>query len=434
MKTTLLLLSRGLLVRAEFEGGLRVGFRRSTPDGAVGFGAMIAAATGAGELLRGPVWILSDEVYAQALSLPGGAVAGLNEGDMAQALGLETQVLSGTPAEQAALGWRPLPGSPGREREFWVAQLPKSEVEQAAAAVRRLGGRLAGIVHPAGVPRRLSPEATSGRWRRVEFWQDASAVVDDLGEAGLVARVGRGAPPRGRADALPAECLIASSGPAAMAQPALKSFRLDDDDVLHAWLAAWADVLAATPSAVPVVRLPVRELTLGRRAALCAGFLVLIAVACGSHAWAQLMKRDEARAESARLMEPIQRFEKRKSVVNELEAKAKDLRVRANLRPTGLAPGLPGRVLEALAARCPDGVVVESLEIAWDASTVRGIALDASLIERFAGDLSRDLATEGRRAVPRSKRLQTEGPSSGFYAFEIHLVAGVALPTNGKSP
>lgn len=434
---TLLLLTRTLAARAEFAGGACVEFRKAGQNGERSMGAAVAAAAGEERPLRGPVWILCDDVYSQALTLAAGALSGLGEDDLSQAIGLEVQVLSGLSVAESVLGWRPLPGA-GREREFWVAQAPKRDVEEAAAAVRQRGGRLEGVLHPAGLPRRLAEDpGLNGRWRRVEFWPEVSAVVEEAAEAGPVARLGRGAPPRGRPDATAAECLVAAPSAAALAQPAARTFRLEDDATLRAWLAAWAEVLERTPGAVPVLRVPERPPSVARRVAFAAGFAFLVAAACAAHTAVHASRREAARREWAAARAPMERIERARKSVAALEKRARELRGDSSAGLAGISGKLPARILEALSRRCPEGVVVESLEIAWDRSVVRGMAVEAGLIERLAGELARELDTEGCRTAPTAKKLRVEGHGAGFYEFEVQILSAAfrpSPPAPGREP
>lgn len=416
---TILFLSRGGAARAEFAGDTVLSVRRAKVNGERGLGSLVESAAG-GEKLRGPVWLLSDEVYSQALALP--VARGMRDDETRAALALEAQVLSGIPAADSALGWRHLPGD-GREREYWISQLHADELDQAIATVRRLGGRLAGVVHPAGVPRKLSNDPSNGRWRRVEYWSDLGASVEDVGEAGIVARLRRGAPPRGRNDQPPAESLYVTGSAAALAQPATRSLRLDDDQTLGLWLGAWADVLRTEPGTVPVVRPVEKPLSTPIQASVFFGALLLVGAFCGLDAWRARVVRDREKADLAAARAPIDRFQKLQASNQALEKKAAELRAQSAIQPAGLAPGLPGQLLELLSTRCPSGMILESLDFSPNRSVIRGLCQDAGLAERLADELNRDLHKHGRRASAISKKLRTDGPSAGLYEFEIQVVA-----------
>jgi hypothetical protein len=113
-----------------------------------------------------------------------------------------------------------------------------------------------------------------------------------------------------------------------------------------------------------------------------------------------------------------------------LEKEAAELRATTAFLTSGTH--LPARLMEAVAAHCPDGVVVEGLEIGWERSIVRGVCVEPHLADRLAGALEQEVAAERRRVTPGVKRLQTEGANAGLYKFELEVAP--SLPSQLPKP
>ena len=122
----------------------------------------------------GQVWVLSTEIWTQTISLAAQTVSGLEPEQLARALGFEAEPLSNIRGVEARAACVPVSAT-GGEREFWTTILPESQLQQIEFVVERVGGRLAGVAHPGGLPWPLAAEvgAAPATWRRVELWPGA---------------------------------------------------------------------------------------------------------------------------------------------------------------------------------------------------------------------------------------------------------------------
>lgn len=414
-RLTLLVIQHGLLARVEVAGSpLRITALQPSERPAQGTLAdLIEAAARPGGKLRGPVWVLTDDVFVQVLKLNADAVRDLKDSELGQALAYEAQVVSGMGPAESALGWRGLRGA-GRERDFQVVQMPRSDRERAQDAVRALGGRLAGIVHPAALPARLDAEGGGAGWGRLEIWRGLYAVVQDPDRTGLRASILPAAGARtlraiaGAESAT--ECLVASSAAEPADLEGLQVFRLSDDASLRWWLEAWAGVLDAAEPAVAAIRPEEKPVGAFRLVVLAVAIAALTMAACGWHAWTLRTRSGESAARLAAARAPAEELARLKADVAAKRA--------ATVSPAALPRSDHlQRVLDHLAVHRPAGVVVTDLELAWDTGSIRGLSVNAGAVDSLAGSLSDALEPGGRSASTGPRTLN----AAGLYSFEIRI-------------
>jgi hypothetical protein len=183
-----------------------------------------------GAPLRGPVLVLSDEVFLQTIELSPKVIAGLDGRALTSAIAYEARTFSGLDGEAITEWWRR-----GDEREFLVAQLAENDVAAITEAVDRAGGTLLGIAHPAAVPVSLREDAS---FVRREEWGSVRALVRGTNGPAERVHVSRR---RGAADDQTnvTEHLVANAATAAL--PDAARFELGDDAAVTAWLSAWAE-------------------------------------------------------------------------------------------------------------------------------------------------------------------------------------------------
>src|SRR5271154_6470118 len=108
--TTILLITRNELVRADFSRGPKIALlnlwqqpRPDLPD----FASLAEAA-----LIQGPkpgkrVWIFSTDLWTQTLELPANKATGVSASELANALNFEAEALSGHSAFESVVGYVP---------------------------------------------------------------------------------------------------------------------------------------------------------------------------------------------------------------------------------------------------------------------------------------------------------------------------------------
>jgi hypothetical protein len=139
--STFLILTANRIVRVE-EGGARRDMAR--PAGTTADAVRAALASGG---KPGVVWVLSDQVFTQRITLSPAQVAGLTPEQLGRALAFEIEPFSGIPVADGAVGFREEANG-----AFAVIQMPRAELDAISRGITGAGGRLGGIFSASGVP------------------------------------------------------------------------------------------------------------------------------------------------------------------------------------------------------------------------------------------------------------------------------------------
>ena len=447
---TVLAVTRDLLVRSDIprRGAPRCASESRTQDDSLA-ALTERAAQLRGERLRGRVWVLTDEISAATVSVSAGAVKDLKPEEVGKLLSFEAQAQSGLAAADSAFGWKPA-GAEGPNREFRVVQMTKVELDRVVDAVARLGGRLAGILHPGGLPAPVfGIAAGAGPWTRHEIWHGAVVTVRGGPAETPRARFEPGDPSRWRPGANEpgrrTEILMgATLRSAAASDPRAK--KLEDPEVLASWAEAWAEVLSKDEVEAPAIRPPARPIPVAARLAIAAGFLLAILSLCLLHHRWLSGARDRLQADYQKANAPLLQLQKIRAETSVMEKQATGLR--ASVRATGedlasldRARRLPGLILRTLATGSPRGLVVDELELAHHASKIRGLCRSAGLPDGLVRKLAEALATTGCRVSPPNRGIEQVEGLDGAYKFEIEIrppspvragARGADLPGDGS--
>lgn len=291
---TLLFVTPHRLVRADFTGGnspslVQLWQAPAPPDELL---PMLAEAA----LLLGPVtptraYVITSTVLTQFLSVPTAKVGGLEGDELTQALGFEAEAVSGLNPFESVLGALPQ-GDANGERQFWITQVAKGELDQTSDALFRHKAELAGVLHAGGLPRHLESGAAGEPWQRLEVWNDTVFCLDT--SASGTSRVHLIATHGNRSNWLPeADAWFAGCGPSQhretlAADPAwLASLgggqSLEDEPVLRTYLGAWARELLLNRVRVPLLRPAPRPMAASTRWAIGGGLTAAALVACTGH-------------------------------------------------------------------------------------------------------------------------------------------------------
>lgn len=144
---TILLLDARRSVRADFNGAaggepLRLDeMPRETA---------VADLLRAGSRPAARVLVLNEALWSQTVSLPRLQVERLSPRETSDALAYEVEPFSNLPPTLSATGFRRAGEAKG-QLQFWVVQSPRDEIAGLRDTVRRAGGRLLGLSHPAGL-------------------------------------------------------------------------------------------------------------------------------------------------------------------------------------------------------------------------------------------------------------------------------------------
>ncbi len=442
---TILLITRDLLVRADFKAGADVrpvGLWQEARPAVEDLPSLVEAALRLGPKRVGRVAVLSSEVWTQTIDLPAETVAGLGDEELNRSLAFEAEPLSGIGAFDARTTHVELPGEAG-QRRFWITHILAAHLEQIEYLVEQAGGRLAAVGHPAALPEPiLREQAPNGAWQRVELWPDAIVHVGCPAGRPIAVWVSNSDPKAGRwqtevagreaggVSLAEGEILCGTAAVAASEIDARHVVALEDQVALGEWLQAWARRLAGRLPGVPLIHPPKRPLSAGRRRGLAVLLsLVALAVCVGQHVFIQ-SKCEDLQAKIKALHQPRKEFDRLVKQSDKLEKDKAELdgevgTLRGNIeqfdRVLQAQQRRFARLLAALAEQGSDGILVQRIEGAGDEITIHGICLRPELANQLAAGLEESVAPLGWQAEPSDKEAQKLLNDGGPWKFEIHL-------------
>lgn len=361
---SILLVARGAIARFDISsGGKSTNARMAARSETAELFPLLDEAAKLGESPLGSVWVLTDELFSQVLSLPESALRGLEEEQIAQALTFEAQALSGISANDSVLDWRPVQ-SEAREKKFWVVQISNRERNQIEELLARHGAKLLGI----------APIESSGL---------SASVPTNLSER--------------------------------------------SESEMTDWLRVWAEKLRVKIKDFPSIPARTQQLSGGSKTSIAATLALTVIGLCSFDYLQLQAERERFIRESSpnlafqKTQERVTALQKELGTLKEAAALAK-----AENSKLESAKRLPVRLLSALATHAPEGIVLEGLEIGSEKSRVRGIASKPELVDLLQGELESELSHDGYRAKAAEKRWRNQNARSDFYEFEIEIVPLVA--------
>jgi hypothetical protein len=393
----------------------------------------------------GRVWVLSADLWTQRVTLSTSATRSLTPTEIGRALAFEIESLSGLSALDSDLGFQVV-SSTAAERDYWVVQIPVWFREQIDTVVRASGGRLAGLVHPGGVPFPLSADAE--RWMRVESWPGAIISVG-CGSKNqpeyLISQADSRAAWRADVDALatrsgPLELReqLADGSVALPLEREVATIRLDNDDVIAHWLALWASALSVAAPVVPVLR-PVKR-AVAKRTFAIAGFAVaaVLGVAAALDAWSLYGNIDATKAETAKLQAragQLSTLKTQAATIDKQIAESRELlrKIKSEVDTADNTVASFRRrwpdLLTALSANCPEDVVVREITLDGAATaSIHGWSLDAASCNQLASALASQLRPAGWSVSPAKKTVVASDGGREVCQFEVKLMPLSVLP------
>lgn len=429
-----LVASRSRVARADFARGEVTSFEYDGNPSVEGLVALVELAASLGPALPKNVWILADEVFTHEVRLRSQAVEGLSREQLLRLLAYEASGISGTAASESSLAYLPSSSLP-LERAFTVVQIARTDHEAIESTLASRGAKLAGLAHPAAVPRALDENAKND-WRRVEAWPDL--LVDVECKVGRVVSRLRRTDPTRRARDLPGDAPITETletgGGLALAAPAVaRAFDLAHENDLRAWIAAWGRVLHDDPTRIAAVRAVPRALSPRRRALYSVAGVLLAAGACAWHYTQRVAVRDDLIVEVAAAKAPAERLAKTRAESATLKAEVQKLEtevatMRAALARAGWSADAPARLLDAAATGRPAGLTVDALEVGWSGVRVRGVALRAELVDELGRALSTALQPEGFVVAPADRKRRELDSGIEIYEYTLEVRPRVGAP------
>ncbi|MEO1525753.1 MAG: cell division protein ZapB [Planctomycetota bacterium] len=407
------------------------------------------------------VFVLSTEVWSQIVPVESRSLRRIDKSQIPQMLAFEAESLSGIPASGARTSLELVEAGP-LETTYWVSQIDAARFAQAADAIAFNGGKMLGMLHPAGLASSLT--ATRGEWSRIEKWDDLTVAVIGRGKgkpqrrflADVESSIDTPATARDYLtsngvnsaawieflrDAAGTEAVGASilTGNQIPASPGSETgaYDLALESDLRVFLECWSTSLRK-PSGIPVI-VPIRQQAsprTKRTMALAATAAALVGVALHS----QLTTRtNAARVESLRsqiqeLQDPIDAFSQRQQELAELredvvEAEARQQRLQTQMvRYRGQLAIHRSRMASLLRAieeqQRPYDLSIDRIE--GDGSQLRlvGYSRYPNEVIQFAYDLAQRLAPLNLSIqVPRREALLLT-KDGGPYMFEYLVTDG----------
>ena len=458
---TILLVTRDRLVRAELRAGPTIGVTEINEEhrlAADDLPSQVEAALRLSKRRPGRVWILAGDIWTQTLALPPEALSGLSPDEITRALGFEAEPFSGLGAMEAVMAAVPLP-SEGRQRQFWLTELPAAQLEQIEFLVRQSGGRLMGISHPGGLPAALDARAGTS-WRRIELWPGAiiailgpfSNIPDERGAgrsstasaANVTVVNTEPKPGRWLNDVAPLE----SSGPAGTAThwlhatrsvaveelPDAGRFSLEDRSTQEQFLIAWAQQLSASKAAVPQIVPLKRPMSIGVRYGISAGIGGVALAVC---IVAQLFvnsRSDRLTGETKKLQASAAQLTKFKSDNDKLQTKRDELKKSCDTLKDDLEHYRQVMraqrqrlvtLLTVLARRGQEDLLIRKIEGTENEVVLHGLCLETqfadNLADALAGALAEALGPEGWQVQPPTRQSKEMLVGGGPWEFEVRI-------------
>lgn len=444
--TTLLVVTRDRVIRAAFGSprdaaptSLAVRDRPETDDPI----AAVVAALGSDKRSPGRVFVLSSDIWTRTLDMPAGNVANLGEEELRYALAFEAEPLSGLAASEAATAAIPLATTRGMQT-VWMTQTATHTLSEIDEVIRGARGKLAGVLHPAGVPFALDGTG-SGEVSRVEFWPDATvrlacsagkpttARVDDLKGLGRPAIIDEWS----RQTEQPAvEVLVPEFRPAADA--AWQSW--DDEAALGRWLAAWNRALSERKPTIPLLRPAKRPLTAQQRSAGSLVLAVLALAACfGHYKWVE-SERARVAKEQAAIEAPGQQFaaiqQQLTKAREEVKKQGDELTKRTQeVEMAETTLDVHRRRLGQLLARLGDGKshewVLQKIDGSPREVKLVGLTMHPELISEMAAKLAAELSDMGWSVEPPEQTAKNVFDNGGPWQFTLRLNDQTLTPRPG---
>ena len=406
----------------------------------------------------GRVWLLAGDLWTQTLALAPEAVSGLSPDEVTRALGFEAEPFSGLGAMEAAMAAVPLPGE-GRQKHYWLSELPAAQLEQIEFLVRQSGGRLMGISHPGGLPAALDARAGTS-WRRIELWPGAIiAILGPFSNIPDERSTGRSStaravyvtvvntepkPGRWLNDVAPLE----SSGQAVAAThwlhatravaieeiPDAGRFSLEDRSTQEQFFVAWAQQLASSKAAVPQIVPPKRPMSNGVRYTISAAIGSLALAACLVAQVFVNSRSERLTGETKKLQAAAAQLAALKADNGKLQTKRDELKKSCATLNSDL--GHYRQVMRAqrqrlvtlltvLARRGQEDLLIRKIEGTENEVVLHGLCLETQFADNLAGALAAALAEalgpEGWQVQPPTRQSKEMLVGGGPWEFEVRI-------------
>jgi len=381
-------------------------------------------------------WLLFVRLPIQLLSIPSMQVEGVDEPTLLQALQFELEGLNGPAPQEQQLAYQLL-SNKDEMSQYWVSQIDKIHLTETYQALKKVGSRLEGLLHPAALPQSLH-NWEEPDWLRFECWSLQVVALRNHPEDGLEMRLIAFDDSYWRSQL---ENWFEKQGNVEHSETLLNNkievlpqtaitVHLSDSDNVASWLVLWAKHLtASTSSAVPILRYQSSvNADLVLMASGGVGALLIVSL----HAGWNLYQANDYTKQVQQLTKVETAITTARKTVSEDREKVEKLTAKIEkLKKTGaVLPDLmksiqdrPAKLLEALAKGRPEDLMVEAISSEKDEIKITGICLDAAAANQLANYLEKELKPLGWSVTaPMKKNLELLPNASGPWDFEIKLL------------
>ncbi len=451
---TLLFVTSGQVAAARVRGG-RVVQMTSAPRAFDD--DLPASIESAGRLVSGrlgKVWLITTEIWQQPLSVPAEVGLRVQAAQLPRFLSFEAEPLSGMGPQEVVPAAVALEAD-GANRNYWYMHLPAGQFDAVELRVAALGGKLLGALHPAMLPRAVSPNLPRGAsWQRIEVWTDLVACLH--GEPGRAPRVhliptSDGAQDWGTAaetwlaqqggathrEHLVAESYLTGGFPADAAVPDV-FVPLDDEHARSDWLVAWSRALGAyreKTAQFPVIRPRKRPLDAKTRRLLTVGLTAVAVLLCVGHRHlTEHLNSSELqtlREELVTLQAPAKEMARLTKEVREIETSRNQLseqvdglaaRLEASRTVIDHFRGRMATLVDSLARHAGGEVVIHRIDHDGQGLLIVGRALEQRQASQLGERLASELAPLGLHvAVPKITATYSL-PNGAPFNFEVRVL------------
>lgn len=374
------------------------------------------------------VYIISTEVWTQTLQFPIRAVSGLSEAELRESLAHEAEAVSGIEAAQSALAYAALTVESGEQR-YWVSQISAFLLERLEESVKHSGGRLAGVLHPAGLTAQVSGRCF------VELWP---GVISAHGEQDIQVL---SMDPKLNDWQVVLESWLAKHSADSIKHFAAGSDLVPANSTEHDWwtldqqeqLLSWLNVAVRTLSAsskVPQIRAAKKRVSAQQLNTITAAACGVTIAICALHfIWISLAQQSmtarlsdarqvstqitNAKRDLAKLEQDKQKLQS--EVLTQTQSHDQMLLTQQAHRQRW------AKLLRLLAKHSPENLVVQNIDQDQDNVKISGVCLEPQLANELAAGLTEHLIALGWQVHPPEKKALARMRNGGPWSYEIVL-------------
>jgi Tfp pilus assembly protein PilN len=380
------------------------------------------------------VWVLYSGLSMALLSMPSVQVEGVDEAILGQLLQYELEGLTGQSTMDMQLAYQLL-SNQDEMSQYSVSQINRLTLTELTKAVKKGGGRLRGLMHPAGLPLFVQ-DATQEDWLRLEGWSQQWVALRKIPDTAIDMQVFALSDRQWRGQL---EKWFVRQGLVEQSETLLNnSFELLPEthytrqlstvDAALPWLLLWAGLLVKPDlPAVPLLRYQSKlnaDLLLMASGGVTALMLCLAHFAYFQY---QTVENDTKFKDLQKIETVINGMKKTLATDQENSVKLKTtidkLKSDSEVLPR-LIQGLqdrPVKLLQSLAKGRPQNLLLESIETNKDEIKIVGISLDSTSPNELGTYLEQHLALLGWAFVAPTKKNMGLMPGGGPWEFEIKL-------------